>query len=236
MFVCASLWLNRQSFEYFGGEFGTIESLFYFLYNTLMKKKELYNRYPDAAANVDILIKGYYKPEGTRGHACSTVTLIEDKEFKVIVDPGTLSDPKILIEALKRRNLSPDDINVVFITHSHIDHYKYVGLFPKARILEYFGWWHGDFWSEVEPGTDGILNDNIRVIKTPGHSDDSITLLVKTHKGTIAICGDVFWKKNYPENDPYASDNFLLKKSRQKLLKIADYIIPGHGDMFKVEA
>jgi glyoxylase-like metal-dependent hydrolase (beta-lactamase superfamily II) len=200
-----------------------------------MNKKELHTRYPDAAAKVDILIKGYYTPEGTHGHACSTVTLIEDKELKIVVDPGTLSDPKILFDALKKRNLSLDDINVVFITHSHIDHYKYVGLFPKAKILEYYGWWQGDFWSETESGSDGIINDNIQIIKTPGHSHDSITLLVKTHKGTIAICGDVFWKKNYPKDDPYASDNFLLKKSRQKLLKIADYIIPGHGNIFKVE-
>jgi glyoxylase-like metal-dependent hydrolase (beta-lactamase superfamily II) len=199
-----------------------------------MNEKELHTRYPDAAAKVDILIKGYYTPEGTRGHACSTVTLIEDKEWKIVVDPGTLSEPKILIDALKKRNLSPDDINVVCITHSHIDHYKYVGLFPKAKILEYYGWWQGDFWSETE--TSGIINDNIQIIKTPGHSHDSITLLVKTHKGTVAICGDVFWKKNYPKDDPYASDNFLLKKSRQKLLKIADYIIPGHGNIFKVEA
>ncbi len=201
-----------------------------------MNKKELLTRYPDASPKVEILIKGYYTPEGTRGHACSTVTLIEDKELKIVVDPGTLSDPKILIDALKKRNLSLDEINVVFITHSHIDHYKYVGLFPKAKILEYYGWWQGDFWSETETGSNGIINDNIQIIKTPGHSDDSITLLVKTHKGTVAICGDVFWKKNYQKDDPYASDNLLLKKSRQKLLKIADYIIPGHGNIFKVEA
>ncbi len=198
-----------------------------------MNKKELPTGYLDAAAKVEILIKGYYTSEGTYGHACSTITLIEDKDLKIVVDPGTVSDPKVLIDALKKRNLSLDDINVVFITHSHIDHYKYVGLFPNAKILEYWGWWQGDLWSESE--TDGIINDNIKVIETPGHSNDSITLLLKTHKGTMAICGDVFWKKNYPKDDPYASDKFLLKKSRQKLLKIADFIIPGHGDIFKVE-
>ncbi len=197
-----------------------------------MNKKEFPTGYLDAVAKVEILIKGYYTSEGTHGHACSTITLVEDKDLKIIVDPGTLSDPMVLIDALKKRNLSLDDINVVFITHSHLDHYKYVGLFPKAKILDYWGWWQGDLWSENE--SDSIVNDNIKLIKTPGHSEDSITLLVKTEKGTIAICGDVFFKKNYPKDDPYASDKLLLKKSRQKLLEIADFIIPGHGDIFKV--
>jgi glyoxylase-like metal-dependent hydrolase (beta-lactamase superfamily II) len=199
-----------------------------------MNKNVLPTDFPDASPNVEILIKGYYNSKGTQGKACSTITLVENKNLKIVVDPGTLSDPRVLIDALRKQNLSLDDINVVFITHSHVDHYKYAGLFPKAKILDYWGWWHGDSWSESE--TDGIINDNIKVIKTPGHSHDSMTLLVETHKGTIAICGDVFWEKNYPKDDPYASDKLLLKKSRQKLLEIADFIIPGHGDMFKVEA
>ncbi len=198
-----------------------------------MNKKELPTGYLDATAKVEILIIGYYTSEGPYGHACSTITLIEDKDLKIVVDPGTLSDPMVLIDALKKRNLLLDDINVVFITHSHLDHYKYVGLFPEAKILDYWGWWQGDLWSENE--SDGIINDNIKLIKTPGHSEDSMTLLVKTEKGTIAICGDVFFKKNYPKDDPYASDQLLLKKSRQKLLEIADFIIPGHGDIFKKE-
>ena len=44
-----------------------------------------------------------------------------------------------------------------------------------------------------------------------------------------------YLKENYPEIDPYASDMKKLKESRKKLLELADYIIPGHGKMFKVE-
>jgi glyoxylase-like metal-dependent hydrolase (beta-lactamase superfamily II) len=79
------------------------------------------------------------------------------------------------------------------------------------------------------------FTEDIKIIKTPGHDYSCITLLVKTDKGTIAICGDVFWKENFPETDPYASDKEKLKESRKKVLKIADYIVPGHADMYKVK-
>ena len=102
-------------------------------------------------------------------------------------------------------------------------------MFPQAKTLEYYGLWHGqtvDDWKEQ-------FTDDIRIIKTPGHSSDSITLLVKTEQGTIAVCGDVFWKENSSEDDPYASDKEKLKESRGKVLEMADYIIHGHGGMFK---
>lgn len=60
-------------------------------------------------------------------------------------------------------------------------------------------------------------------------------MFVKTDKGIVAICGDVFWKENFPEDDPYASDKEKLKESRKKVLEIADWVIPGHGKIFKVK-
>jgi hypothetical protein len=35
--------------------------------------------------------------------------------------------------------------------------------------------------------------------------------------------------------DPYVKNEKDLKESRKKVLEIADYIIPGHGKMFKVQ-
>jgi len=79
------------------------------------------------------------------------------------------------------------------------------------------------------------FTDNIKIIKTPGHNFSSITLLVKTDKGNVAICGDVFWKENFPDEDEYADEPKKLKQSRENILKLADYIIPGHADMYKVK-
>lgn len=180
-------------------------------------------------AQAKILITGYLVSEKA-GRTCATVTLVRDGKLTMVIDPGTVSSPKVLVAALKKEGLSLNDINTVGLTHSHVDHYKNVALFTKAKVIDYWGCWDGDKWTR--PGLR--LSPNVTIVKTPGHSPDSITYLVKTGKGLVAICGDVFWKEGRPKNDPYANDKKKLKQSQAKLLKIADWIIPGHGKMFRV--
>lgn len=185
-------------------------------------------------AEVKILIEGYTNAdsmaEGGEEKSCPTITLVKDKDIVMIVDPGILEDQKMLVDKLNERGLTINDVNVVCITHSHIDHYRNIGMFPKAKTLEYWGLWDKN---TVENWEEQFTGD-IRILKTPGHNYDNITLLVKTDKGSVAICGDVFWKENFPEDDTYASDKEKLKESRRKILEVADFIIPGHGKMFKV--
>jgi glyoxylase-like metal-dependent hydrolase (beta-lactamase superfamily II) len=79
------------------------------------------------------------------------------------------------------------------------------------------------------------LTPNVQLIKTPGHTPEDITVMVRnTDKyGTIAVCGDVFvaeddmrfplmWK-------PMASNEKMQEASRKRLICDADYIVPGHG-------
>lgn len=184
-------------------------------------------------AEVKILIEGHNSiktGEGEEKNLC-TITLIKDEKSVIVVDPGVLSDKNILIDALEKEGLKIEDVTHVFITHSHIDHYRNAGMFPAStKVLEYWGIWAGETvndWSEK-------FSEDIRIIKTPGHSQDSLTFLVETEKGTVAIVGDLWWMENYPKNDPYASDNKALEESRLKVLRMADHIIPGHGKMFPV--
>lgn len=181
-------------------------------------------------AEVKVLVKGYTSAD-SEGRACSTVSLIRDKNIIMVCDPGTVKNQEVIKQALAKENLRIEDVNFVFITHSHIDHYRNIGMFPKAKTLEYFG-----IWDEDKDGIDWEeqFTENIRIIKTPGHNYDGLTLLVKTKQGVIAVCGDVFWKENFPDEDPYASDSKKLKESRKFVLKEADFIVPGHGDIFKV--
>jgi len=186
-------------------------------------------------AEVKILIEGYTTADSAASDeeekTCPTITLVRDEDIIMVVDPGVLEDQKMLVDKLKEEGLSVDDVNIICITHSHIDHYRNIGMFPRAKSLEYWGLWDGNTaedWKEQ-------FTENIRIIKTPGHNYDAITLLVKTDKGVIAICGDVFWKEDFPENDLYASDKKKLKESRRKVLEVADWIIPGHGGMYKVK-
>ena len=182
-------------------------------------------------AEVKVLIEGYTSADSPEESSCSTVTLIKDGSLVMVVDPGTLRDQKNLVDKLREEGLGVDDVNVVCITHSHMDHYRNIGMFSKAKALDYWGLWDRDTVDDWR----SQFSKNVEIIKTPGHNYDGITLLASTEKGKVATCGDVYWKENYPEIDPYASDMKKLKESRKKLLELADYIIPGHGKMFKVE-
>ena len=178
---------------------------------------------------VKILLEGYASAD-TGGHSCSTISLVQDENLNIIVDPGTVPDQSMIIKALKKHGLSPDNINVVYITHSHVDHYRNTGMFKGAKTLNYDGWWISDIFEDYcDP------SENIKMIETPGHSVDGTTMLVATDKDKVAICGDVFWKENFPKKDPFAFNLRELDASRKRVLEIADYIIPGHGKMFKVK-
>ncbi|MFA5022169.1 MAG: MBL fold metallo-hydrolase [Patescibacteria group bacterium] len=182
-------------------------------------------------AKVKILIEGFTSGDNGDGETCSTISLVVDKDIIMVVDPGVLESQQLLVEALAKEGLKISDVNYVFITHSHLDHYRNIGLFAEAKTVEYFGVWQGGKCDDLPKQ----LSDDIEIISTPGHNYDGLSLLVKTDLGIIAIVGDVFWQKNSPEVDPYASDQNKLAESRKKVLALADYIIPGHGPMYKTK-
>jgi glyoxylase-like metal-dependent hydrolase (beta-lactamase superfamily II) len=194
-------------------------------------------------AEVKILIEGYAKKENGNEFASSTTTLIHENGLNIIVDPG--SNRKLLIEALKKEHLSSLDINYVILTHSHLDHSLLSGIFENAKILD-----DGSIYSwdgKIEDHEGKVPGTDIEIIKTPGHDMFHCSILVKTKKfGRVAIAADVFWwsdeeeQKNDMESlmnhkDPYVKNKEQLSSSRKKILEIADYVIPGHGKMFKVE-
>lgn len=187
-------------------------------------------------AKVKVLVEGFTNADSTSAggqeKTCPTISLVIDHDMVIVVDPGALDDQKILVDALAREHLTIKDVTHVCITHSHIDHYRNVGMFPKAKVLEYFGLWTG---GRIEDWQENFTDD-IQVIKTPGHDYSSITLFVKQdNDGVVAICGDVFWKEGGPAFDPYASDHKKLQHSRELVLKMSQWIIPGHAGMYKTK-
>lgn len=188
------------------------------------------------AAEVKVLVKGCTNADsvaetGTE-HTRPTVTLVRDEDIVMVVDPGILESQQVLVDALAKENLTVQDVNVVCITHSHLDHYRNIGMFPNARSLDYYGLWDKTTivtWSEN-------LTPNIKVLHTPGHDYTGISLFVTTKDGVVAICGDVFWKENYPrdpKDDAFASNPGKLAESRAIVVDMADWIIPGHAGIYK---
>jgi len=188
-------------------------------------------------AKIDILVQGYVTKDEKRDRASSSAVLVQDKEVNIIVDPGLAKEE--LAAALRKLNLKPEDVDYILLTHYHPDHSFGAAWFPKAKILDNEEVLEGD----VVNKHDGFIpNTDLAIMHTPGHADEHCSLAVPTDKGMVVIAGDVFWwtdseeqKIDINKQDPYAIDFEKLKKSREKVLKIADFVVPGHGKIFKVK-
>ncbi len=190
-----------------------------------------------------ILIKGYAREEDDKEFVTCTTTLIKDNNLNIIVDPG-MNKP-LLQESLSKENLTFEDIHYVILTHTDTDHMLLTALFTNAKVVD--AWQIYTFDGEIVEHQDEIPETSIKLLKTPGHSSSHTAVILKTQdKGTVVVAGDVFWWWDSEEQktdheslmnkeDPYTDDKEKLNKSRKKVLEIADYIIPGHGEMFKVD-
>jgi len=191
-------------------------------------------------AELKVLIEGYAREIENGWLASSTVTLIKANGMKIIVDPGC--NRKGLLAALEKEGLRTADIDFVVITHNHGDHSLLAGVFENAKLMTS---------EEIYDNDNQISHDNkipetdIKIIKTSGHCPEHCSLIVPTEKGNYVIAGDVFWWTDDEKQDvdvekedeahPEEVDMKKLSESRKKIWEIADYIIPGHGKMFKVK-
>lgn len=186
--------------------------------------------------SLKVIVEGYAKEIEHGWEANSTTTLIENDGNYIIVDPGM--EEEILKDALAAEGLTAEDINFVFLTHYHPDHILNICIFPDAKMVD------GYYTYEGKKGTehDGTpFGKNVEVMHTPGHTPEHSSLLVYINRSTYAIAGDLIWWA-FPERekmlnlpDPFAYDLDVLIKSREELLHKADFVIPGHGKMVKLE-
>jgi len=189
---------------------------------------------------IKVLIEGYAKEIENGWLASSTTTLVQSNDKNIIVDPGC--NRKKLLEELTKSGLRPADIDFVLLTHSHTDHALLAGIFENAKVITPTEIYDND--NQIEIGNKVPETDS-EIIQTPGHSQEHCSLIVPAEEGTYVIAGDVFWWMDEEEqkidvekgDDAHPAEVNMqnLVESRKKILKIADYIIPGHGKMFKVE-
>ncbi len=186
------------------------------------------------------IIEGWAKKDGDIWDAVPNTVLLDTGKKKVLVDPG--NHPK-LIEILERKSIWPEEIDTVFITHTHLDHIKNLALFPFAEIIDICNI-HKD--TSIVPHDGKIPGTDVRIIPTPGHTCDHSSLIAETKEGRVMICGDLFWWEEDREiemnrenllnlPDEFASDPIVLLKSRTEALNSGSVLyIPGHGRPFKI--
>jgi glyoxylase-like metal-dependent hydrolase (beta-lactamase superfamily II) len=155
--------------------------------------------------------------------ARSSVTMIINGRHKIIVDSGLMGEEEPLCKALAELGVKPEEIDCIVNTHSHPDHCGNNHLFSKAKVLTAKG---GDV---IAPG--------VWVLATPGHSMDSISVVVEVQLKTIVISGDALpTLGNFLKKVPPALhvDCDLAVASMQRILALADYVVPGHDFPFSI--
>lgn len=132
--------------------------------------------------------------------------VIKDKQC-LIIDPGD--------EALKIIDACKDyQVRGILVTHHHFDH---VGALND--IEEYYKLKHNTF----------SYGFNYEIIKTPGHSKDSLTFYFKDDK--VMFTGDFLFYHSIGRYDFEDSSIEDMKESLKLILKYNDdiKIYPGHG-------
>jgi glyoxylase-like metal-dependent hydrolase (beta-lactamase superfamily II) len=160
------------------------------------------------------------------------VSLVRDGEVVIVVDPGILSDQDLLTDALIGHGLTVDDVTHVFVTHHHLDHTRNVGMFPTARVVDVDSVYDGSLWLEHD-GDGHHLSADVSVIETPGHAQECAALVVRTDDGTVVLTHAWWFADMTPVQDPLAWDQEALERSRERILGIADVVVPGHGPAFR---
>lgn len=189
---------------------------------------------------IDILIEGRadFSKEVWFDY-CSTTLISTSHGKKILVDPG--SHRSLLLQKLNERNIIVDDIDYVFLTHSHLDHSLLAGIFTKAIVVNGSQWWKCGI--EIHNHDGSFFGKDINIVKTYGHSHNDSYLLINTEDLKVCVAGDLFWwdisevqeklpKKITTHPDRFAINKRQLQMVRKIILEAVDYVVPGHGKPF----
>jgi glyoxylase-like metal-dependent hydrolase (beta-lactamase superfamily II) len=204
------------------------------------------------AVTVDSSAEGFqrYKELQQGGRTTGMVafpnTLLIRGERDYLVDPGLIMQGAPVIGALAELGVGPEEIKDVILTHLHFDHAEGMAAWPMRRTyvhrLEteapYAQIVSGQLENaqlEVLEGEEGEIEPGLRWIRTPGHSDGLITLLVDTDEGLVAIASDCvgplpeyFDRMELPEDFGPEREELLRQWRRIRELR-PQMVIPGHN-------
>jgi len=151
-----------------------------------------------------------------------------------VVDPGDEAD-KILEEVKK----TGAELKYIINTHCHFDHTlanKELKQKTGAEILihetekDFINFEADRFLKEGDEIKIG--KDVLKVIRTPGHTAGSISLLGQD----FVLVGDLLFKDGHGRTDLPGGSQAEIENSLKKLAKLAKpetIIYPGHGESFK---
>ena len=166
-----------------------------------------------------------------------------DGAKKILVDPGHRHLFQHVKRGLAQIETTPEQIDVVLVTHGHPDHLEMVGSFGPATlwamsridyefVMKYIGS-RSDFPAPaffLQEGDLVIGDKTFRAILTPGHSPGSISLYWPEKMALFT--GDVVFSQSIGRTDLPGGSGKQLKESISRLAELdVEVLCPGHGDV-----
>ena len=173
-------------------------------------------------------------------------TLLIRGERDYLVDPGMLMQGTAVLDAMQALGVEPHEVKDVILTHLHFDHAEGLAAWPQRRAFVHRLETEAPYAQivsgvlemvqlEILDGEEGEIEPGLRWIRTPGHSDGLISLLVDTDDGLVVIASDCvgplpeyFERMDLPDDFGPERDELLTQWRRIRELEPA-IVIPGHN-------
>lgn len=173
--------------------------------------------------------------------------------LNMLFDPGLHNYVDVRIEEMKKDKLDPGKIKYIVNTHGHPDHYEGSVLFMDKNIpiaihkneinfinktgpmfFEMMGMEIPEikFDTLLEEGKWQVVETELEIFHTPGHSPDSISIYWPEKK--ILVCGDLIFQNSVGRTDFPGGNGELLKDSIRRMSEVdIELLLPGHMGFIK---
>lgn len=153
------------------------------------------------------------------GYLQTNCYIIINNGKALIIDPGDEG------ERIKE-NIKGLDLQAILITHSHFDHIGALNHFKNIKIYDN---------NNLEEKEYELIDLKFNVIKTKGHTNDSISFYFKEQN--IIFTGDFIFEGTIGRTDLETGNIEEMEKSIKKIKKypLNTIIYPGHGNKTTLE-
>ncbi|MEK6844849.1 MAG: MBL fold metallo-hydrolase [Nanoarchaeota archaeon] len=147
----------------------------------------------------------------------SCVYVLKINSKVILIDTSSKSAKEELLNDLKTLKISPENVDVVILTHNHYDHIENLNLFKNTKT-----------YLAEELNKNSIIKElpKMKIIETPGHTPESKCFLYQD----ILFSGDtIFHQGGIGRMDLPGGSEEQMRESLKKLKKIKFKILcPGH--------
>jgi glyoxylase-like metal-dependent hydrolase (beta-lactamase superfamily II) len=172
-------------------------------------------------------------------------------EVTVLIDPGHSRHVPNLFNQMDQDGVSPEEINLIILTHCHPDHFEGLEIFmdkplkiamsqEEERYLRETGKYLFEMMNQTPPefridfylkeGDLHLSNKVFYIYQTPGHSPGSLSIHWPERK--VLFTGDLVFYGGVGRTDFLEGNSKLLKESIERISSLElELLLPGHGEL-----